>query len=126
MRARTYVADTLRAALPKTWRVVDSETTLDRLSSITVRVSNQRIKRLDAAPAGAYDTTLMVTLISPNADFAKAEGELEDALDVLVEAIEDQFGTAWDEASKVLHGPDGGPYNLAWDVPLHVYLSRED
>lgn len=122
MRARTWIADSLRKSLPKTWRVIDTEMTLDRPSTYVVKVSNQRIKRAEVAAPGSYDYTLNVRLISPNEDAAKAEAGLEDALDLLFPALEEQFGWAWDEAEKVL---DPDTNTLAWDVPIRVYVSDD-
>ena len=120
--AREFAKATLTEHLPSTWRVVSTEVGLDHLDRLTVRVSNQAVKRAEAAPMGAYDSTLLLVLISPNSDLSQAETELEDALEVLIEVIEDHFGTAWDEASKVLYADD----RMAWQIPLHVLTSRTE
>ena len=120
--ARKFVADTLREQFPK-WRVIDNHATVDALDRITVFVAVTAVGRSDAAPMGAYDTTVTLTLASPKADnVSAAEDELEDALEALVLVIEDHFGTAWDEATKVTFQ---NTY-LAWDVPVHVITSRKD
>lgn len=118
--AREFAVAELTKGLP-TWRVVSTEVGLDNLDRLTIRVSVQSVKRAEAAPMGAYDTTLLLTVVSPNSDFTQAEVELEDALDDLIPVIEDNFGTAWEEATKVLHED-----RLAWDIPLHIITSRTE
>lgn len=120
--AREFVKAALTEHLPSAWRVVTTEDGLDRLDRLTVKVTNQNVRRSDAAPMGAYDNTVLLTLISPNSDFAKAEGELEDALEVLIEVVEEHFGTAWEEASKVQYTDS----YMAWDIPLHIITSRKE
>ncbi|GAA2172419.1 hypothetical protein GCM10009846_10280 [Agrococcus versicolor] len=121
--AREYVARVLAEHLPKAWRVVDNENGSDVIDRITVRVRNQRVRRLAEASMGAYDHTLLVRVTSHLTDQARAERDLEDALPDLLAVIEDHLGAAWDEAEKVL---DPDTQTLAWDVPVHVITSRED
>lgn len=120
--AREFVAKTLREHLPADWRIVDrAAAPVERVDRITVLVQTNAVRRAEQAPIGAYDTTVLLTLVHPNTDPAQAEPLLEDALEVLVLAIEDHLQTAWDEATKGLYQDTA---HLAYGVPLHVITSR--
>ena len=121
--AREFVTAKLTEHLPKNWRVIGHEANPDTLDRLTVLVSVTAVQREESAPMGAYDTTVTLTVVSPIQDnLAAAESELEDALETVVFVIEDNFGTAWDPASKVSYADR----YLAWDVPVHVTTSRKD
>lgn len=118
---REVVRDELRARVPRSWRIIDWQTEVDQLDSLTLVLSVSRMRRAAEAPMGAYDVTVTVTLVSPQSDnLRRAEGELEDALGELVPIIEDAFGMGWDEASKSLYAEK----YLAWDIPVHYIASR--
>lgn len=121
--AREYVAHTLQQNLPSLWNIRSDENKLDRPDRISVRVRNQRVRRLPDAPLGSYDHTLLIRITSHLDDVAEAERQLEDALPDLLAVIEDHLGTSWDEAEKVI---DPDTQTLAWDVPVHVITERTE
>lgn len=121
--ARLYVANTIREHAPKGWSVVDTLENLDALKSVTVVVSVSRIARAAEAPMGAYDTTALVSLVSPITDnLERAELELEEHIGELLTILERKLGIAWEPAELRLFRDR----NLTWDIPVHVITSRED
>lgn len=130
MRARAYVAEQLMPHLPIVdpkrpqpgqWRYYDYLVDPDVLDRLSLVVAATGVERLRDAPMGAYDHTVTITLVSPNADFEQAEDELEPALDDLITAIEDHLQLPWEPATKVLYRDR----YLAWEVPVRVITSRE-
>lgn len=121
--ARAFIAETIREHAPKAWRVVASHEELGTLDRITVVVSVSRIARAAEAPMGAYDTTALVSLVSPiEGNHDKAEAQLEEAIGDLLVILERKLGTAWEPAELRIFRDR----NLAWDIPVHVITSRED
>lgn len=120
--ARIHVAEIMREAFPA-WRVIDNYERPDVLDRLTLLVSVTEIARERSAPIGAYDSTVTLTLVSPIAvNHPAAAAELEDALPDLLDAIETHLGSAWEPAKF-------GAYNdtyIAWEVPVHVILTREE
>ncbi|WP_404311302.1 hypothetical protein LG314_07935 [Agrococcus terreus] len=122
MKARKFVTDALKEHLP-TWRVIDNHARPDALDRLTVFVATTDIARASEAPMGSYDTTVSLILASPKADnIAAAEADLEEALEALVQVIENELRLVWGPAAKTTLQET----YLAWTVPIHVYTSRKD
>lgn len=121
--ARTAVAGVLREHLPKSWRIHDDETVPDTLDRTTVLASITHVGRLPAAPLGAWDITVQLTLASAKSEnLPAAEAELLEHLGTLLAVVEDNMRTPWEPATKAMFA---GRY-LCWDIPLHVTINRTE
>jgi len=100
MSARKDLAAELKPLLPKRWRLVDTERSIDKIDRFTVVI---RQRKVEPAPnlQGSLLTTLVVTLIGPTT----LAGDYEDALDLAVAKLilivsQKLPSLAWDAATK--------------------------
>lgn len=116
---RQELAAALKPLLPSKWRIVDSSTNLDALSTTVVVLKQLRIERAPAAPAGAHSIGFVVTVASPLPDSQRAEDDLDDSVNALIHAI-DVAGISWTLAEKVMFDN-----YLAYDITLTVVSTKE-
>ncbi|GAB3118409.1 hypothetical protein [Glaciibacter psychrotolerans] len=109
---RKDLAALLKPLLPRTWKIVEHQTTTDVLTVTKVTLKQLRIVRTPAAPQGAHDIEFIVTITSALTDPARAEDELDDQVNMLIHAL-DRAGIPWSSAAKVLDGD-----SLAYDITL--------
>jgi len=100
MSARKDLAAELKPLLPKQWRLVDTERSIDKIDRFTVVIRQRKVK---PAPnlQGSLLTTLVVTLIGPTT----LAGDYEDALDLAVAKLilivsQKLPSLVWEEANK--------------------------
>jgi hypothetical protein len=119
---RTELADLVRGILPRRgWTVLAYEDDLDEITTSTVLISLQRIRRHPQAPQGALLETYKLRLAVPSEVPATRAQQLDTAAEALLLGLEGLgSGIAWEEATKVLHRDR----YLALDVDVTVTSTR--
>lgn len=116
---RDAVKNIIAPHVPKAWKIVTSERSVDLTKSITVQIKQRQLIRTPAAPNGAHDIDFVLTITSPHEDVARAEDQLDGAVNVLVFALDDA-GIKWDEAKKVENEA-----RLAYDITLTLTTQKD-
>ena len=115
---RAQLEATLKPLLPKAWRFVPYQTTLDTLDRLTVMVKQSGVKRYDPAP-GAYRLhEFTVSLISSKIDPQQAEDDLDQAVETFLDALEGVNGGQSLALSQVDTNRVYGESNFASDITL--------
>lgn len=100
MSARKDLAAELKPLLPKRWRLVDTERSIDKIDRFTVVI---RQRKVEPAPnlQGSLLTTLVVTLIGPTTLAGDYEDELDLAVAQLILIVSQKLPSlVWDAATK--------------------------
>lgn len=114
---RTWLVDKLQPKLPKTWRYITDERSLDDIDVPHVLLSHKSIQREPTNPQGHRRHTYTLTLLAPGVDFSQAETALGDDIEKLLLTLDTlDRGIAWDRAEKVLHASK----YLAWEIDIFV------
>ncbi|MFP7760908.1 hypothetical protein [Marisediminicola sp. LYQ85] len=122
MSARSELAALLTPLLPKTWKVITTETNVDKLDRTLLRLRQTTIARHPAAPLSKHLVTFEVRVTVPGVDAAKAEDRLDAELAILLFAINSLGGSiAWDTATK---GLDPDTQGLAYELTLTASIDR--
>lgn len=88
MSAGSSIADALRPMLPRAWSIKGYEDDVDQIRAPQVQVILNEVTKTPGVRLGSRDYTLIVRVLSPVTDPAKRDDALEDALDVVLKAIE--------------------------------------
>lgn len=121
--ARSHVAAALKTLLPKGWKIIPHQDNFDALSKQpVVMIRQQRITPSPQAPLGAHAVDFEVWLIDPASDPAVAETSLDDEVDTLLYALEDNASLSWSEAERI---PYDGTYQ-AWNIRITVTTLRKE
>lgn len=124
MGARAQLAGHLREQLPETFRVVDNVGDLGVLEAPTVAAVQLIRTQLEPAPnmQGAYVQHFEVWVVEVKTDPELAEDSLDDALDLVLEKLDDLPPATWSTADREMH-PAG--YH-AYKITAQLITARED
>lgn len=113
MQIRKALAAALKPALPKGWRVIAHPEVPANPRGPVVVMRSSTVAKHPGAPRLYRTQGLTLGLLVPELDPAKAEDALDDAIDVLIDALEAVAfpGLLWSEATRVkfddrFHGYD--------------------
>lgn len=120
---RSTIADGLRSVLPSKWKVLPYLDDIDSPLNPVVMIGQSSVTKTPAAPLGARDLSLVARVVVPPTDPSKVDDGLEEALDTLLDSIEELSGSGlrlrWDSADKAIES------NLpAYDVTLTVTVQH--
>lgn len=123
--ARAYLVAELEQRLPKGWRVIPTQRSIDALDGRmpVVVVKQTEIEKAPELPHPEADVTLIsyvVTILSPHQDFDRAERQLDNGVLRLIANLRRAGNVRWTNAKKVT---DGGPQNdryLGYDLSIQV------
>lgn len=119
---REWLTAQLAPLLPKTWKWVDNERTVDVTETTTVQWKQRRIAPLAEAPLSHLGVDGTLTVSTPHNDIERAEDVLDDAVLDLVAAIQAVQGIRFTEATKVALS-EMGP--LGYDLQLTVINKKK-
>ena len=112
---RQFIIDELD--IPDSWRVIGEQRVPDVITSETVVLKHETIRRLTAAPASQLQHDVILAVFIPNQDLARAEDRLDDAIAELLPQISRHPKIGWNEATKVITPNSQYP---GWEVTLTV------
>lgn len=118
---RKQLAETLRPLLPSSWRVVDSERSLDRNDRTTVIVRQREITKNPAAPKASRIVQFVLTIVSRYVGPDNAEDDLDSTVPTLLNTLDGVDGLRWDTAEKV----EVGDSRLGYDITVYVTTTKE-
>lgn len=118
---RAQLAAHLRPLLPKAWKIIPYQDSLDTLSTVVVMLSQKTIEHSPALPNGAHLVTFTVTVIDPSQDPKVSEDRLDDEVHALLYALDQLPALAWDRAEKVQFSDT----HTAWDISLTVTTTKD-
>lgn len=122
MSVRSDLADALRPLLPATYKIVDVPRSLDGLEAKRPVVLLYRESRAKAPNAiGDYFDTFTLYVVSPIIDTRRAEDALDDALDAVVDALDQIKWLNWSTAERSLFGDAMAP---AYKVTLTIAYNK--
>lgn len=124
MSARSEFAEALEAAwadIPALAgvRVIATEREIDLPSTPTFIIRSKTIARSAEAPLSHRDIGLLGSLVSPHADLDKAQDQLDDLVDAVLDHLDtfcrhgDATTAAWNDS------------RLAFDIPITILASKE-
>ena len=120
MTARKQLEVQLRKLIPKAWRLIAYQDSLDAISNVTVMLKQESITKAPAAPQGAHIVTYTVTLIDPATDPKKAELALDENVNDLLYKLDTVEWLTWSRAEKVLFAD----FNMAYDISVEVITRK--
>ncbi len=116
MSIRQQLTADLKKALPKGYRLINHQDTVDALSGTLVVLKQQSVTKEPSAPQGTYRFSYVATVVTPNDDLSKAEDSLDDNLADVLFALDGLSYVLWTEAQKVNFNES----YLAYDINLSV------
>lgn len=111
----------LKPLLPVTWRIVPYQRNLDTLDTTTVMFKQNAMRHLPAAPLGAIQVDMTVTIITDLTDPEASEDALDADVLALVVAFDD-LGILWTEARKV----GWNEQHIAYDIDIQLEATKEE
>ena len=120
MTARKQLEVQLRKLIPKAWRLIAYQDSLDAISNVTVMLKQESITKAPFAPQGAHLVTYTVTLIDPATDPKKAELALDENVNDLLYKLDTVEWIMWSRAEKVQFAE----FNMAYDISLEVITRK--
>lgn len=123
MHIRKEIAKALRLKLPKGWRVIEFPAVPANPSQPVIIMRSSTIAKTPGAPRRYRTRGYMLGLIVPELDPEKAEDALDDAIETLVNALEevDFPGLLWSEATRAKFDDRFQGY----DVPVNITTQKE-
>lgn len=121
MSVRDQLAAALKPLLPKRWKLIPYQDSLDEISQTTVMFKLMKMENLKQAPLSHYSFTFLLTVIEPGSDMQKVETALDDHVEDLWQLLD--MGLSWtapQEATKVFYGSS----NLAYDITTEVVCPK--
>lgn len=119
MTVRSEIADALD--LPDTYRVIDYQTGLDRIEVGQVVVMLYRETVRPAPQHQALDNELSAWVLIPNQRAGTSDDVLDDALDVVLDAIDRVEPVLWTTAERGVWGDTYPGYRIT----LNAITSKE-
>lgn len=113
----------LKPVLPTKWKLYGYADEIDPPLHPVVMIRQSKVERSPAAPSGIWQHTIAVFVMVPQTDPERAEDALDNALDTLIECIEDLSfpGLTWTGAERVTAG------NLpAYEISLTITTARKE
>lgn len=115
----------IESILPVDWKLTDHEPTYDIPDVTGVTMKVREVRRLPAAPVGAYDVDWVITITSAIPSRETADPQLFDDLIDFLTALDsepDLQWLAWTEATKTV-GDD--LERLAYDITVRTITQKE-
>lgn len=113
---RAELAKLLADNLPKSWRVVPAQRTIDPANRTTVIVKQSTIIKTPEAPAGARSIGFVLTIVSRFTDPSLAEDDLDSTVPDFLAVVDRIRNTRWTTATKVAVDEK----HLGYDVEVTV------
>lgn len=121
MSVRSWLVDALD--LPEAWDVIAEQRVPDVIERRTVVVlKHSRIEPRDEGAVGQLRHTVIMSVFSPLTKVAAAEDDLDDAVTVLLTALDAHDRINWTDAVKVVAPNEK---NFGWDITLSVLTDPE-
>ncbi|PPI28202.1 hypothetical protein [Rathayibacter sp. AY1B5] len=117
---RAQLSEILKPLLPKGWVIIPEQRDPGVITNSTVLLKQERISKLPASPIGSLQTSFILTVLTPHADTARAEDDLDDAVLELTTALDSLNGVDWTEAQKVISGD-----YLGYDISLFIITKKD-
>jgi len=112
MGARQYLAAALKAAVPKTWDVIEFPTDLENPRHVTVVIRPTSVKRTKGAPRMFRDEDFSLALVEPGLDSAQVETALEASLNILLEILDGIDILVWIDATRATYNGRFSGYDI--------------
>lgn len=127
MSAYTMLHDAIEGIIPSDWSLEDFEASEGAKLPDTTRVQMKvrTVRRLSAAPGGAYEVDWVLTVTSQYTSRETADPALYDDLIDFLYALDTTPGLSWlgwTEATKTV-GDDLD--RLAYDITVRIHTSKE-
>jgi hypothetical protein len=119
--ARDVLGDVLTAHMPRKWRIIRSQTSLDTIGETVVMLKLSRITKNPAAPLSDHIAEFVVTIVTAIEDPAAAEDDLDDSLITLLHALDGYDNLDWTGADKVSFSG-----HFAYDVTVQLTTRKVD
>lgn len=113
--ARTAVAQAIAPHLPERWQLVEHEGAVDDGNRVRVRVTVRSIAHSDTGYAPEHLVTTQVTVTIPTETLEAAEGDLDDAMDLFLFAL-DTADIPWTTATKGRYADEGNRLGYQLDI----------
>lgn len=116
-RYRGWVMENLKPLLPRGWVLSPYARIPQTVEKTTVIVWLQNITRLPESPLSSHVTEYLVTVVSPAADPAQGDEDLDDSIADLLHAIDQSPNTiSWERAERATYADT----NVAFDITVRV------
>jgi hypothetical protein len=118
MTLRAQIATALAANLPANVKIIDNPRSLDGVEAKRPVVQLYRTRLAKAPNAlGTLQHTFAIWLISPNVDPRKSDDNLDEYLDVVLDAINAIQYVTWTDAVRSVYGDQQAP---AYEITANV------
>ncbi|RPE75200.1 MULTISPECIES: hypothetical protein [unclassified Frondihabitans] len=117
---RKFVIDSLKPLVPAKWDWYDYTAAFEQLPRTTVRLTLQSIEKMPEAPNSKRLVTYTMTIVDPSDNPSSREGSLDDALVLLLAAIDDTRDFKWSRATQV----NADNAYLAYDIDISIPVTR--
>lgn len=117
--ARAELGKALQTALGKSWSVFPQPEGLDEITKPTLHLVRTRVAKLPEAPLAGHLDTFSLFVIVPR---DSGEDELDERLEQVLDALDFQTGTRWEDAERTVYGAEPG--NPAYLITLTTHALR--
>ena len=125
---RALIAADLRPLLPPKWKVMDYTDEMNHPLHPVVQLQQQTVAKTPSAPLGLRDLGILFHLLVPETNPATADDALEEALDILLDSIEQlssKHHIKWDGADRDAHS-NLPAYDISTTVTIqHRYAEKD-
>jgi hypothetical protein len=122
MSVRSELAAALKPLLPATVKIIDVPRSIDGMEAKRPVVLLYRESRAKAPNAmGDYFDTFALYVVTPGVDVRRSEDALDDALDSVVDALDQITWLNWSIAERSLFGENQAP---AYKITLTIAYNK--
>lgn len=110
---RGYLIEVIKPKLPTTWTFLASPYITDAVTRVTCSLELTRVERFSEAGQAVRRITYNLNVIQPTGRFVDAADAVDDALVLLLDALDDIEGLVWTVAEKGVTGQDQPAYAVS-------------